>query len=562
MKISRVLASLPFLVICLSALASEPRPIPVNQLPPASRPSVAAGLFVPPTPELDPAGPMTIERLNHLSFSGVVDYALRRAISTRTQTALEYSAAVVTSGPANRRFAVIPLASTTDTVKATDDTKQDIEPSVIAENDLGGVAHAIKYTNSLGAITARINAAAATAAPGSFTRGELPISVDAFKTPLYQHSGDPMMSANVYGSGKWPKRIYTVGIEFNAGVASQPSAIALWTSDDYGVTWGTPRELDQVRQPWIIATKNGGGYFLDKPSIAVSYYAGDSTHPSTLGHVYVAWSNLDDANSAISSIWVRRSTDGGGTFEDPVVITYGQVQNSALAVDSNTGDVYCVWVDETNNDIRAAKASGTGSALAFGSYEVVGGGNLLTQVTGKLLHGGVKAPTAPMIRYNWISRSLMVVWHGGTPGVQSDTNIYYSYRPCTTQCNYWGWQLPRQIDDATRGDQFEPPLDYTRYGTAIVTFYDRRNDVNNQLYQPYFAYINADGTAIHANTLTYSLQSDPANHVAAKGDPNFIGDYQDAWVWTYSDGDRLVSSWIGIENSTVIGDVFLSRITF
>ena len=131
---------------------------------------------------------MTIERLNHLSFSGVVDYALRRAISTRTQTALEYSAAVVTSGPANRRFAVIPLASTTDTVKATDDTKQDTEPSAIAENDLGGVAHtvttAIKYTNSAGAITARINAAATTATPGSFTRGELPISVDALLTPL------------------------------------------------------------------------------------------------------------------------------------------------------------------------------------------------------------------------------------------------------------------------------------------------------------------------------------------------------------------------------------------
>lgn len=125
-----------------------------------------------------------------------------------------------------------------------------------------------------------------------------------------------------------------------------------------------------------------------------------------------------------------------------------------------------------------------------------------------------------------------------------------------------GWQQPRQIDDATSGDQFEPALDYTRYGTAVVTFYDRRNDSNNQLYQPYFAYINSDGTAINANTLTYSLQSNPSFHTSGTGDANFIGDYQDAWVWTYADGDRLVSSWIGIQNSTVIGDVFLSRITF
>ena len=156
----------------------------------------------------------------------------------------------------------------------------------------------------------------------------------------------------------------------------------------------------------------------------------------------------------------------------------------------------------------------------------------------------------------------MIVWHGGTPGALSDTNIYYSYSPCTTDCNYWNWQQPRRIDDATRGDQFEPALDYTRYGTAIVTFYDRRNDVNNQLYQSYFAYINADGSPIHPNTPTYSLQSDPSNHTAATGDANFIGDYQDAWVWAYSDGDHLVGSWIGIADQTVIGDVFLSRITF
>ncbi|MDP9362362.1 MAG: glycoside hydrolase [Acidobacteriota bacterium] len=456
-------------------------------------------------------------------------------------------------------------------MKATDDTKQDTEPAVIAENDFGGAAHtvttAIKYTNSLGLITARINAAATTTmAPGSFTRGELPISVDARGTPIYQHTGDPMMSANVYGSGVWPKRMYSVGIEFDAGGDSQPSAIALWSSDDYGITWGTPMGRSGARQPRIVATQNGGGYFVDKPSVAVSYYPGDPGHASTLGHVYVAWFNLDKVNPASSSIWVARSTDGGGTFEAPVVITYDRVQNPVLAVDSNTGDVYCVWVNEANNDIRAAKASGTGSTLVFGPHEIIGGGNLLTSLTGKLLHGGVRAPTVPMIRYNWISRTLMVVWHGGTPGVQSDTNIYYSYSPCTTQCNYWGWQQPRQIDDATSGDQFEPALDYTRYGTAIVTFYDRRNDVvNNQLYQPYFAYINPDGSAIHANMPTYNLQSDPSFHTSGTlgtGDANFIGDYQDAWVWTYPDGDRLVSSWIGIENSTVIGDVFLSRITF
>ena len=199
MKISRVLSSLSFLVVCLSALASEPRPIPVNQLPPATRPSVVARLFIPPPPELDPAGPMTIERLNNLSFSGVVDNALRRAIWMGNKPAMEYSAAAVQSAPAHRGFSVAPLASVTDTVKATDDTKQDSEPSVIAENDLNGVAHtvttAIKYTNSLGVVTARINAAA-TGAPGSFTRGELPISVDAVGTPVYQHSGDPVLRSH------------------------------------------------------------------------------------------------------------------------------------------------------------------------------------------------------------------------------------------------------------------------------------------------------------------------------------------------------------------------------
>lgn len=126
---------------------------------------------------------------------------------------------------------------------------------------------------------------------------------------------------------------------------------------------------------------------------------------------------------------------------------------------------------------------------------------------------GVRAPSIPMIRYNWVTQRLAVTWHAG----DENTDIWYGYRPCSANCNYWGWEWPKVVNDNTARDQFMPALDFNSSGNTVITFYDRRNDANNFLYQQFFGYTDSTGIRLEANEQIGTLTSDPLN--------TFIGDY-------------------------------------
>ncbi len=45
-------------------------------------------------------------------------------------------------------------------------------------------------------------------------------------------------------------------------------------------------------------------------------------------------------------------------------------------------------------------------------------------------------------------------------------------------------------------------------------------------------------------------------------DQHFIGDYDDAWYWSYADGNRLISSVIRINQAAAkVGDIYMTRST-
>lgn len=256
-----------------------------------------------------------------------------------------------------------------------------------------------------------------------------------------------------------------------------------------------------------------------------------------------------------SSLWVAGSNDGGTTFSSTNV-SYDDLQVPQVVVNANNGEVYAIWVNFNYNDIRFAASAGNTGSLSFGAHEVAAGGNLLFG-TNRFINGGVRAPTVPMARYVWAANRLAVVYHAGST---TNTEVYYTYRPCSSNCNFYGWEQPSQLNDNSTGDQFMPALDYIG-SDLVVPFYDRRDDSNNLVYRQYYAFIHSDGTAIQANQQISTFASNPAFHTNTTGDANFIGDYQDCWTWTYSGGaTRAISSWIGITDSTTIGDVYLSQI--
>lgn len=540
------------IIFSITMSAGDAPPPAERSQAPAHRPIVPIPRVTLPKPIPDPAGPLTLERLDAAELSGVVDRAFRRELmkqsgklsATPSSTKAARSRAVTTpsaqEGPSTTLNAYVGGTS-----KATDDTLQDTEPSVVALNIAGTdytISAGIKYTNVGGTITARINVSSTTTlANGSYTRQELPMPRDAQGNLVYHHSGDPYLAANVYSNGVWGKRVYCVGLLFNPTTDQAPSAIGVWRSDDGGLSWSGPS---------IVASMGGGGYFIDKPALAVSYYT------NTLGHLYVTYVVRDTATPTGSALWVAGSNDGGSTFSSSVV-SYDNLQGPQVVVNANNGEVYAVWVNYTYNDIRFAASSANTTSLSFGAHESAAGGNLLFGALNRIINGGVRAPTLPAAKYVWQANRLAVVYHAGSA---SNTEVYYTYRPCSSNCNYWGWEQPIRLNDSTTGDQFMPALDYIG-SDLVVPFYDRRNDPNNLQYHQYYAFIQSNGTAIQVNEQVSTFTSNPAHHTSSTGDANFIGDYQDCWTWTYAGGvTRAISSWIGIQNSSSIGDVHLSQI--
>lgn len=140
------------------------------------------------------------------------------------------------------------------------------------------------------------------------------------------------------------------------------------------------------------------------------------------------------------------------------------------------------------------------------------------------------------------------------PAGSCTTDVYYTAKSPS------GWQAKVRINDNQSNDQFMPALDYDTSGNLITTFYDRRNDSNNILYDQYMSRINSNGSRLQPDSRVSTFQSNPQFYTGQTGRANFIGDYQDIWSHNFAAGEYYLSSWVGIPTTTGIGDIYLSAI--
>lgn len=278
----------------------------------------------------------------------------------------------------------------------------------------------------------------------------------------------------------------------------------------------------------------------------------------SLGYVYVAYANFDD-NTDTWSIWLKRSTDGGLTFPNSFVLSYGPSLGAPQVISApGTGYVYVFWADYTNDDIRMARSTDFG--LTFGAHEIAGTKTFKPGVN-EFVAGGVRARTVPMARFNWPANRLAIVWHGR--GTSPAADVYYAYKPCSSNCNVYGWSNPIRLNDTQTADQFMPALDYNSSGNTVVSFYGNHEDtVTGRKFHRYYAYINSTGGALQANQRISTALSDPWHHTNTTGQDKFIGDYQDVWDMNYMFGARAVSTGLRIPSATIPGEVDLTRITY
>jgi hypothetical protein len=348
----------------------------------------------------------------------------------------------------------------------------------------------------------------------------------------YTQSGDPLMDENSYTTGIAPLRKYVTGIIFQDNNVAAPNAIGVWRSDDGGITWSQP----------TLIVNNTSFVILDKPAINVSQWSGNK------GTVFVTYIKVDERAGGTNQLLVARSTDGGVTFSQPVVVASGEIEGPQILTSPYGDKVYVLWADYSLNAIRMSTS--TSALLTWTAAETAATGNLVTDKAPNLNGGhGVRAQTLPMARYNWVNNAVSVVWHEYESSTSSNTDIFYIAKTSA------GWQAKRRINVTTTNDQFIPGFDFRSDGNGIVTFYDRSQDSNNLLYKESWVRIDYLGNVLASGTLSVPA-SDPNAYLN-----NFVGDYQDSWYWTFSDqyGNRCNSAWVQ-QTSGTTGNIYVTGI--
>lgn len=338
-------------------MAVPARPHLVPAIPAKTPPSAWTRDFV---QSLGLSSTVTMDILSHLP-------TILPTMSASDQPSAEDEGAAVAH---TRRLRPESLTSVTATTyPVTNDTPQDIEPSVITNtfrNPDGTTFYRTTsvWTKETGTPTNPTPVNYWTTTRDFVNFAGYPTGQALAPVPNTSRSGDPMLSENPYlSAGVAPKRTYCSGVAYalQANGATGHTTVDVWYTDDPGsqafqLFGGQPIAQDEA--PW----------FFDKPSIATSWYSGSNGTPSTLGWTYVAVVHANTAPGGAHIIEVYRNTSAtpaagsftlinnqfsGTGYESPIIV-----------VDSNTGWLYLLWVDQNTRLIQIARST-DGSSFAL-----------------------------------------------------------------------------------------------------------------------------------------------------------------------------------------------------
>jgi hypothetical protein len=324
----------------------------------------------------------------------------------------------------------------------------------------------------------------------------------------FEGSGDPVLAVTssgvFYMAGIAFKRagnpLNPIGFGFNLG---RSSCVFVARSTDNGQSFDDVTIVFTALQSLIT--------FHDKEWLAVD--------PNN-GNVYLCWAMFHVM--ALSQLAFSRSTDDGATWSDRQIISEFesaemQIQGSAITVD-NSGNVHVTWIDFSQNQVRYTVSSNQGQSFA-NPVNVAP----IDPIPRYLENGNYRTPTMTMLAVDTsdtnLSGSLYVTWADISHG---DSDVFLAY----SNDNGNSWTGPVRVNNDTEGngiDQFFPAVAVSADGLVHVTFYDRRNDVNNTLLEYWWA-ISFDG----GQTFPVNLQISDATFngdYSRNGDNDFIGDY-------------------------------------
>ncbi|MFL6248394.1 MAG: sialidase family protein [Thermoanaerobaculia bacterium] len=389
-------------------------------------------------------------------------------------------------------------------------------------------------------------------------------------------SGDPAVA---FGAAAYANRIYVAGAAYKGGDCfpepqgcPKPTHIALWYTNDEGLTWTGPR--------LVVSGDQSTGNYFDKPAIAVS-----ASSNVNQGQVYVA--SIRDG-----WLYVSRSSDGGNSFSGPTLVWGGARAFSPQIFVDYFGYVWLAWLEygallnapAANGDIcrpedtpeacaqnratahgriRIARSTDNGATFVEESAPLDAGILLGPEQIACTPSNGRENPVCRLYFLDAIYKSetnrsdyvqarsalsgrfhagnyyggIALVWHA-----RERDNIYaptdVKLVRVSTFGRYPGWYPVITIGHDTTRDQWNPAVEYddSYYQGWLVSYYDRRLDVSNQLlYRVFMTRMSIDFANLDpCDRLLTSYDSDPKNPAAvpAPNDPDMarkgfrIGEYQ------------------------------------
>ncbi len=245
------------------------------------------------------------------------------------------------------------------------------------------------------------------------------------------------------------------------------------------------------------------------------YLAVDATGGQYDGNVYVTWTNF----STGAPIYFARSTDGGATFSTPFQVSdagYYSNQGSIPAVGPD-GILYVVWYSYDTGGLRMAKSTNGGQS--FGTPVAVAS---VAEIPSPLPGGDFRDNSYPSMAVDQTSGTIYVAWSDFR---NNDADIYLTYSTNQGQT----WTFPKRINSdpvQNNAQQFFPWVDVAPNGNVYVGWFDSRLDpsplIPPMLYDEYVSVSTDGGLTFSPNQRISEVTADSS---VGGFNPPFIGDY-------------------------------------
>ena len=244
------------------------------------------------------------------------------------------------------------------------------------------------------------------------------------------------------------------------------------------------------------------------------------------GLMHVAWTNFSDGR-----IYETYSADGGTIWSAPVALSAAglAVQGAWPTVAAN-GDIFVAWVYWQSYpagpiDIQIVRSTNGGTSFAVVTNPLTGGINPrasapTTTCSRPALNGNIRYLPSPQITVS-PNGNLHVVYSRDPDGYNTGDVVNVYYRRSTDSGATWGSEVLLN-DDATTTDQFFPTVSAGPTGRIVATWYDRRLDANNLLFD-YYMRVSHDGGATwqpsqRVSDVSSPIYLDPSLNTCYHGD--------------------------------------------